>query len=162
AAPISSCPPSRLARNRPGAAGDGALFAVPVSGSAGADRTVTLDYRIYDGAGAEIAAGSASCEAAGRPGLPPAFALGRAAPNPALRRATISYQLPAASPVTLEVYNITGQKVATLVDGPQPAGYYAQDWDLADARGNRVGAGVYFYKLSAGTHHAIGKLTVVR
>ncbi|MCU0606933.1 MAG: Ig-like domain-containing protein, partial [Candidatus Edwardsbacteria bacterium] len=146
----------------PGAAGDGSLFAVPVSSGAGGDRTATLDYRLYDGAGAEVASGSVSCAVSGAPGLPPSFALGRAAPNPALRRATISYQLPAASPVRLEVYNITGQRVATLVDAAQPAGYYARDWDLTDDGGRRVGAGVYFYKLAAGTHHSIGKLTVVR
>ena len=60
----------------------------------------------------------------------------------------IPYQLPAAMYVRLEVFNILGQRVATLVDGEQPAGFHTASWDATDEAGQAVGAGVYLYRLS--------------
>ena len=60
----------------------------------------------------------------------------------------IPYQLPTAMYVRLEVFNILGQRVATLVDGEEPAGFHTASWDATDAAGEAVGAGVYLYRLS--------------
>ena len=60
----------------------------------------------------------------------------------------IPYQLPAAMQVRLEVFNILGQRVATLVDGERPAGFHTAHWDATDAAGEAVAAGVYLYRLS--------------
>ena len=60
----------------------------------------------------------------------------------------IPYQLPAPMHVRLEVFNILGQRVATLVDGEQSAGFHTTSWDATDAAGEAVGAGVYLYRLS--------------
>ena len=60
----------------------------------------------------------------------------------------IPYQLPTAMYVRLEVFNILGQRVATLVDGEQPAGFHTASWDATDAAGEAVAAGVYLYRLS--------------
>ena len=68
--------------------------------------------------------------------LPQEIALGANYPNPFNPSTLIPYQLPAPSPVRLAVFNILGQRVATLVDGAQEAGAYRAHWD---ARMRRVG-----------------------
>ena len=80
-------------------------------------------------------------------GLPEAFELGANYPNPFNPSTLIPYQLPAPMHVQLEVFNILGQRVATLVDGEQPAGLQTASWGATDAAGQPVGAGVYLYRL---------------
>ena len=80
--------------------------------------------------------------------LPERFELGANYPNPFNPSTMIPYQLPAAMYVRLEVFNILGQRVATLVDGEQSAGFHTASWDATDAAGEAVGAGVYLYRLS--------------
>ena len=80
--------------------------------------------------------------------LPEGFELGANYPNPFNPSTMIPYQLPAAMHVRLEVFNLLGQRVATLVDGEQPAGFHTASWDATDAAGQAVGAGVYLYRLS--------------
>lgn len=82
-------------------------------------------------------------------GMPTAFALGNPAPNPFSRQVTISYQLPAASDVSLKVYNILGQAVRVLERGRMGPGYYRAAWDgRTDGKG-KAAAGVYFVELKA-------------
>ena len=66
-------------------------------------------------------------------------------PNPFNPATEISFSLPSASHVKLEVFNVMGQKVATLVDGQFEAGEHVVRWDGSDAA-----SGVYFYRLQAG------------
>ena len=82
--------------------------------------------------------------------LPTDFTLGQNYPNPFNPSTVIPYQLSAAGHVRLEVFNILGQRLATLVDGEQAAGTYTAQWDATDAAGRAVGAGVYIYRLSSG------------
>ena len=82
--------------------------------------------------------------------LPADFALGQNYPNPFNPSTLIPYQLPAAGPVRLEVFNMLGQRLIRLVDGEQLAGVYTARWDGTDAAGRAVGAGVYIYRLSSG------------
>jgi len=77
--------------------------------------------------------------------LPFEFALLSNYPNPFNASTVISYELPTETHVKLEVYNISGQRVATLVDGHQEAGCRSVTWEDSDAA-----SGVYFYKLTAG------------
>ena len=84
------------------------------------------------------------------PALPTDFALGQNYPNPFNPSTLIPYQLPAAGPVRLEVFNMLGQRVAKLVDGERSAGVHTARWDGTDAAGRAVGAGVYIYRLSSG------------
>jgi hypothetical protein len=71
-----------------------------------------------------------------------------ARPNPAAEAVEISYSVPSAgSRVILEVYELSGRMVRTLVDSPQPAGPQRVIWHGDDARGRRVAPGVYFYRL---------------
>ena len=82
--------------------------------------------------------------------LPADFALGQNYPNPFNPSTIIPYQLPASGHVRLEVFNMLGQRLATLVDAERSAGAHTAQWDGTDAAGRAVGAGVYIYRLSSG------------
>ena len=81
--------------------------------------------------------------------LPTDFALGQNYPNPFNPSTIIPYQLPTSAHVRLEVFNLLGQRLATLVDAEQAAGMHTAQWDATDAAGRAVGAGVYIYRLSS-------------
>ena len=83
-------------------------------------------------------------------------------PNPFNPETVIKFNLPQASPVTLKVYNILGQVVNTLVDEPLSAGSHSVRWDGKNAQGRDVASGVYFYRISAGGHESIEKMTLLR
>ena len=80
---------------------------------------------------------------AGLPGLvlPKRFELGANYPNPFNPSTLIPYHLAASSYVRLEVFNLLGQRIATLVEGEQPAGVHTAVWDATDGSGQAVGAG---------------------
>jgi hypothetical protein len=80
----------------------------------------------------------------GNSSLPEAYALGQNYPNPFNPSTTIEYSLPAGSHVSLRLYNILGQEVATLVDRTQDAGRHTLRYDAA-----ALPTGVYFYRLQA-------------
>ena len=82
--------------------------------------------------------------------LPTDFALGQNYPNPFNPSTIIPYQLPSAGHVRLDVFNVLGQRLATLVDAERSAGTHTAQWDGTDAAGRAVGAGVYIYRLSSG------------
>ena len=82
--------------------------------------------------------------------LPTDFALGQNYPNPFNPSTIIPYQLSASAHVRLEVFNLLGQRLATLVDAERSAGIHTAQWDATDAAGRAVGAGVYIYRLSSG------------
>ena len=86
----------------------------------------------------------------GRSALPDRFDLGVNYPNPFNPSTVIPYQLPVSTHVRLDVFNVLGQRVATLVDGVQPAGYHTARWDATDGAGRAVAAGVYLYRLRGG------------
>ena len=80
--------------------------------------------------------------------LPERFELGANYPNPFNPSTIIPYQLLAPMHVRLEVFNVLGQRIATLVDGERTAGFHTASWDATDAKGQAVAAGVYLYRLS--------------
>jgi len=83
-------------------------------------------------------------------------------PNPARVRSEINYQLPKAGTVTIELYNVAGARVVTLVKGTKNAGSHSVVWNLKDDQGRRVANGIYLLRLSSGGTSALGKLTVIR
>jgi hypothetical protein len=92
----------------------------------------------------------------------PRFALEQNHPNPFNPKTTIQYQLPHSGDVSLHVYDVRGRLVRTLVEGFQPAGRLAVDWDGTDARGARVASGTYVYRLQAGEFQDQRKMTLVK
>ena len=99
--------------------------------------------------------------ASGGSGLPQRFALGQNYPNPFNPATIIPYQLPTTVPVRLEVFNLLGQRVATLVDEERPAGFHTAQWDATNAAGQAVAAGVYLYRLTAGGQHYTRRMVLV-
>jgi hypothetical protein len=83
------------------------------------------------------------------PREPLAFALGQNYPNPFNPVTTIAYDVAAAGNVTISVYDVTGALVRTLVDTHRAPGRYTAQWNGVDNRGNTVGSGVYFYRMTA-------------
>jgi hypothetical protein len=77
--------------------------------------------------------------------MPAGSVLSQNYPNPFNASTTISYSLPQAGPLELAIYNIAGQRVATLFEGTQEAGEHRVVWDARNAP-----SGVYFYRLVAG------------
>ncbi len=84
--------------------------------------------------------------AAGAP-MPDEFYLGDAYPNPFNASTMIEFGLPDAGHVSLEVYNILGQKIMTLADGHYEAGYHTIQWNGTDENGRAVASGIYLYRL---------------
>jgi subtilisin family serine protease len=82
--------------------------------------------------------------------LPTVVSLSQNLPNPFDGSTGIAYTLPTDSEVLLQVFNVAGRLVRTLVDAQQPAGHWNVAWDGADENGNPVGNGVYFYRLTTG------------
>ena len=97
----------------------------------------------------------------GSSGLPTRFALGQNYPNPFNPSTVIPYQLSTTAHVRLDVFNVLGQRVATLVDGEQAAGAHTVVWMATDEAGQAVSAGVYIYRLVAGDATATGRMVLV-
>jgi flagellar hook assembly protein FlgD len=83
-------------------------------------------------------------------------------PNPFNPTTAISFALDASSHTTLDVYDVRGALVRTLVDGPQPAGAHRVEWDGTDNSGRRVASGVYYYRLDTGTTEATRKMVLLK
>ena len=95
-------------------------------------------------------------------GLPTAIVLSQNYPNPFGPITEVKYGLPKACHVTLEIYNILGQRVVTLVDEHQQAGYKTIRWDARGLRGAEAASGVYFCRLKAGNQKAIRKMILLK
>ena len=95
-------------------------------------------------------------------GLPTAFALYPASPNPFNPETTISYDLPSELRVSLSIYSATGQLIRTLVSQLQPAGAYHVKWDGRDEAGSAVASGVYFSRLQAGVFEQTGSMLLLK
>ena len=95
---------------------------------------------------------------------PMEFALHQNFPNPFNPDTTIKYELAESADVTLQIYNVLGQVVRTLVASEsQPPGRYQIRWNGMDDRGVSVSSGVYFYKISAeGKFHNVRKLMLLK
>jgi hypothetical protein len=83
-------------------------------------------------------------------------------PNPFNAETMISYELPQPSEVTLEIYNINGQRVRNLVHQFQNAGRYSVLWDGRDIFGKSVATGIYFSRITAGDLKTVNKMTALK
>ncbi|MFQ6610169.1 MAG: T9SS type A sorting domain-containing protein, partial [Fidelibacterota bacterium] len=89
--------------------------------------------------------------------VPVEFLLSPAYPNPFNPVTTISYHLPEASSVKVEVFDMTGQLITTLESKDSEPGYYSVNWNA----GNQP-SGIYFIKLTAGRFSDIQKIMLVK
>jgi len=93
--------------------------------------------------------------------VPQPFVLHSNHPNPFNPSTTIRYELSAGAPVKLEVMDVTGRLVATLVDEVQQAGPHSVLWDGTGPGGRRASSGVYFYRLRIPGYSRSAKMTLV-
>jgi len=94
--------------------------------------------------------------------LPAAFNLQQNYPNPFNPVTSINYQLASDAHVTLTIYDIMGQKIRTVVNEEQSAGFRAAIWDGKDNFNNSVSSGVYLYRLHAGNYIQTRKMILMR
>jgi len=88
---------------------------------------------------------------------PVGFEVGQHAPNPFNPTTTISFSLAQAGNVDVDVFNVAGQKVATLADGFMDAGSHSVVWEASD-----FSAGVYFYTVKSGSFSKTMKMTLLK
>ncbi|HEX9974361.1 MAG TPA: FlgD immunoglobulin-like domain containing protein [bacterium] len=97
-----------------------------------------------------------------RADLPTVFRLHQNYPNPFNPDTFIQYELPVASMVKLEIYNLMGQRVKTLINEKQPAGFYSVHWNGTDDSGCGVASGMYLYRWETIKAMQVRKLTLLR
>jgi hypothetical protein len=88
---------------------------------------------------------------------PASFAMVGANPNPFNPATTLSFSLPEVARVTLNVFDVQGRLVATLVNGLREAGQHQVTFD-----GSNLSSGVYLYTLTAGSYSATGKMVLMK
>ena len=88
---------------------------------------------------------------------PTTFSLAQNYPNPFRTTTTITYGIRRSGPVRLDVFDVQGRRVATLVSGIFAPGQYRVTWDATT-----LASGVYFYQLQAGGRTLTRQMTVVR
>jgi hypothetical protein len=93
---------------------------------------------------------------------PSVFSLDDNYPNPFNPETNIGYFVPRACQVRLEVFNLLGQKIRTLVNEHQTAGSREVSWDGRNEAGEQVASGVYFYKLQAEDFTQTKKMVLIR
>ena len=132
------------------------LFANRIGYNSGS-RTITLGSVNYDTANFWLdTAGPIAVRKIGT-AVPDKFTLNQNYPNPFNPVTVISYQLPSAGSVKLEVYDILGRRVAVLVDEKQAAGNYEVKWDATD-----ISSGVYFYRMQTGSFSITKKMALIK
>lgn len=143
-----------------------ALWSVPASGGDYTQLTTGLNWGDYDAAysnNGQYIAFARSLAPLLKSGdakaalIPAEFELSQNFPNPFNPTTTIRYAVTADANVSLVVFDLLGQKVAQLVEGPTPAGYHVVQFDAS-----RLASGIYIYKLQAGNFVQTKKMVLAR
>ena len=82
--------------------------------------------------------------------------------NPFNPGTTIEFSLPSDSYITLNIYDITGRLVNTLVNGSMETGYHTVTWNGIDSEGRIVSAGLYIYSLQTGNKSMTKKMVLMK
>ena len=122
-------------------------FVIDIETNDPANPVLTVPVTVTVAAGVSNEDGSAVTE----------FALEASAPNPSAGQTSLRYAVPETSEVLIEVYDLMGRRVATLVDGEQAPGRKTVQWDAGSLAG-----GVYVYRMTAGSFAQTMKMVVVR
>jgi len=94
--------------------------------------------------------------------VPKEFSLSQNRPNPFNPTTSIQYSLPTRSHVVLDIYNLLGQRVTTLVDETKEAGIHQVIWNGKGSKGNTVTSGVYFYRIKADNYSEVKKMVLMK
>jgi len=93
---------------------------------------------------------------------PAIFALSQNYPNPFNPSTQIAFSLPASNHAELAIFDLLGRRVTTLVDGPMRVGAHHVEWSGTNSSGESVAAGVYFYRLTAGSRTETRKMLLLK
>jgi hypothetical protein len=130
------------------------IFVIPIHG----DGSISLtDVQLADYQGNLLAVTKEA-----QPTLPKVFALHQNYPNPFNAGTTIAYELPQAADVTIEIINVLGQTVATVLNGRESAGVHTVQWNGTDSHGSPVASGIYIYRMTAGSFVTERKLVLLK
>ena len=89
--------------------------------------------------------------------IPNTYSLSQNFPNPFNPKTTFTYSLPEAVHVNIQIFNILGERVATLVNEQMNAGSHMIRWNAGN-----IATGVYFYRIRAGNYHAVKKMVFIK
>ncbi len=150
---LVSIPISEVPANR-----EGRIVSIPIAGAV--EETFYLDdMRLVT---REIEEISTDVDESEEISIPSGYSLSQNYPNPFNPQTVIYYELPDGSHVDLSVYNIMGQKVATLVDREMDAGSHSAVWDGKDDNGESLASGVYLYRMVGDGFVKTRKLLLLR
>ena len=82
--------------------------------------------------------------------------------NPFNQTTAITFSLPSESPVNLSIYNVTGQRIRTLVNTTTPAGFHTVNWNGRDANGRAAASGLYLYRITSNHGTQVRRMVMVR
>lgn len=98
--------------------------------------------------------------------LPRTYSLSQNYPNPFNPVTTIRVEIPGSEgeevPVRLEVFDLRGRRIRTLIDGSLAPGAHVFSWDGRNDRGEHAASGVYLYRVNAGEYTATRKMVMVK
>jgi hypothetical protein len=97
-----------------------------------------------------------------QPDLPQVTMLNGNYPNPFNPETTISFSLKENADVTIDIFNIKGQKIDTVANGSFPAGSHNIIWKGDDSNGRKVASGIYFYKMHSGKYSKTRKMILMK
>ena len=126
--------------------GDAGEYRVVVTNGAGSDTSQTV-----------IVAVTPVSSVRYQSGIPEVFALHQNYPNPFNPSTQIRFDIPQEANVRLDIFNVLGQRIATLVDEYRTAGYYTEHFNAG-----HLASGLYFYRIQAGDFTSVKKLMLVR
>ena len=130
------------------ARGEAEMLNIPVSAIEDIEASDTTALRIKKALLSTSVSSRVIVEGIDNPGIPDHFELSQNYPNPFNPTTTIKFSLAASERVRLDVFNILGQHVTTLVEGNLPAGEHLIEWDATDGTGRSIATGIYLYRLS--------------
>lgn len=90
------------------------------------------------------------------------FVLHQNYPNPFNPSTTIEYEIPEPASVSIEVYNLVGQRIRNLISGFISAGVHSVEWDGRDELGRAVPTGIYFYKMTSAGFSDIKRMILMK
>ncbi len=135
---------------------DGETFSLVIDGV----RTAERFTRISDSHRMEV--GAVTTAKSGDRLLPDQFGLAQNYPNPFNPTTSISFSVPTATNVTLEIFNILGEKVATPFNGMASSGINEVIWDGKNESGKAVASGIYFYRMKADDFEKTCKMVLMK
>jgi hypothetical protein len=136
--------------------GSGDLFVVDVDAALDFS-DLKIELRGHDNSVIEVSLDGASGTV-----TPRVFALKANYPNPFNPMTKISFSLPEAQYVIMNVYSVDGTRVASLINETRTAGLHEVLWTGRDDAGQSVASGIYFYRIEAGPYSQVRKMTLMK